>query len=96
MEFDEVIKKLLDKDDYGNIFLYSDEGDALELEQIATIPLDDKLYVILHPIDEEIPEDAAFVFLVDLDEEMIRIEEDESISDMVFEKYYELAEDDED
>jgi dUTPase len=96
MEFDEVIKKLLDNEDYGNICLYSDEGEELVLEQVATIPLNDKIYVILHPVDDGIPEDAAFVFRIDLENEMITIEEDEDVADMVFQKYYELTEEDED
>lgn len=94
MEFDEVIEKLLDKDNYDNIFLYSDEGDALELEQIATVPLNEQIYVILHPIDDEIPDDAAFVFHVNLEEEMISFVEDEDIYNLVFDKYYESIEED--
>lgn len=95
MEFEEVVKKLLDPQDSGNIFLYSDEGEKLELEQVATVPLDGKTYAILHPIDDDIPENAAFVFRLDLDEQMLSIEEDGDIADAVFQKYYELTEEDE-
>ena len=96
MEFDEVIKRLLDNEDYGNICHYSDEGEELVLEQVATIPLNDSIYAILHPVDDDIPEDAAFVFRVDLENEMIVIEDDEDVSDMVFQKYYVLTEEDDD
>ncbi len=92
MEFEEVVKKLLDPQDSGNIFLYSDEGEKLELEQVAIIPLDGKTYAILHPIDDDIPENAAFVFRLDLDEQMLSIEEDGDIADAVFDEYFKTIE----
>ena len=95
MEFEEVVKKLLDPQDSGNIFLYSDEGEKLELEQVAIIPLDGKTYAILHPIDDDIPENAAVVFRLDLDEQMLSIEEDGDIADAVFDEYFKTIEDEE-
>ena len=95
MEFEEVVKKLLDPQDSGNIFLYSDEGEKLELEQVATVPLDGRLYVILHPVDDDIPENAAFVFRLEPDEQMLTIEEDGDTADAVFDEYFKAVEDEE-
>ena len=64
----------------------------LELQKIATIPLDGKIYAILHPVDDDIPENAAFVFRLDLDEQMLTIEEDGDTADAVFDEYFRTME----
>ena len=92
MEFEEVVEKLLDQQYSGSIFLYSEEGEKLELQKIATIPLDGKIYAILHPVDDDIPENAAFVFRLDLDEQMLTIEEDGDTADAVFDEYFRTME----
>ena len=86
-----VIDILLDENNHDNIFLYDNEDNNYEFEQVALIPLDDKIYVILRPLDMEgVKEDEALVFeLKPLDEEIICIDDDEII-DLVFSRYYEL------
>lgn len=86
-----VIDILLDENNHDNIFLYDNEDNEYEFEQVALIPLDDKIYVILRPLDMEgVKEDEAFVFeLKPLDEEIICIDDDEIIN-LVFSRYYEL------
>lgn len=95
MEFEEVVEKLLDQQYSGSIFLYSEEGEKLELQKIATIPLDGKIYAILHPVDDDIPENAAFVFRLEPDEQMLTIEEDGDTADAVFDEYFKAVEDEE-
>ena len=86
-----VIDILLDENNHDNIFLYDNEDNKYEFEQVALIPLDDKIYVILRPLDMEgVQEDEDLVFeLKPLDEEIICIDDDEII-DLVFSRYYEL------
>ena len=63
-------------------------------KEIAIIPLDEKNYAILRPLDEEEPleEDEAVVFSIEeLDEEEVLIpERNNATVDKVFDKYYEL------
>jgi len=81
-----LLSRLLDKDNMENIILFDEDGEPVELEQIAVIPLDGKLYVILRPIDED--EDVATVFLVSPDDEdsIIAIE-DEDLAKKVIDAY---------
>lgn len=88
------IDMLFDENNTENIVLYDEENKETEFEQIAIIPLDEKIYAILRPIDEEnpLPEDEAVVFTIEEvdDEEVLIPEYDDEIIDKVFEKYYEL------
>lgn len=88
------IDMLLDEKNNDNIVLYDDKNKEVEFEQIAIIPLDDKLYAILRPLggDEPMPEDEALVFAIDEvdDEDVLLLEENEEIEDRVFDRYYEL------
>ena len=47
-----TIEKILDEDNIDNIFLYDDENNEIEFEQVAVIPLNDEVYVILSPVKE--------------------------------------------
>lgn len=88
------IDMLYDENNTDNIVLFDDQNREVEFEQIAIIPLENKTYAILRPLDEEnpIPEDEAIVFAIEeIDEEEVLIpEKDMSIVDNVFNKYYEL------
>lgn len=88
------IDMLLDEKNNDNIVLYDDKNKEVEFEQIAIIPLEDKLYAILRPLggDEPMPEDEALVFVIDEvdDEDVLLLEENEEIEDRVFDRYYEL------
>jgi len=88
------IEMLLDEKNNDNIVLYDDKNNKVEFEQIAIIPMDEKLYAILRPLggEEPMPEDEALVFVIDEidDEDVLLLEEDEAIEDKVFDKYYEL------
>lgn len=88
------IEMLLDEKNNDNIVLYDDNNKEVEFEQIAIIPLDEKLYAILRPLggDDPMPEDEALVFFIDEvdDEDVLLLEEDEEIEDRVFDRYYQL------
>lgn len=98
----DIVDVLLDQDNKEPITLMDDNGKKISFEQVAVIPYrsrgETRLYAVLKPIDkfEEISDDEAVVFYVDVDENgnsFIKLEEDESVARAVFEKYYELLND---
>lgn len=90
------IDQILDDNNTDNIVLYNEEGESIEFEQIALIPLDGDTFVILHPVDqlEGMNEDEALVFGIEnVDgEDTLVIVEDEDVVDAVFEEYYIMLE----
>ncbi len=99
----DLLDTLLDKDNKENIVLYNGEGQRVEFEQIAIIPIDKegeerKLYVILKPVDgiEGMADDEAIVFLCGFDEDgetRLTVEESDEVAQQVFDRYYELIKD---
>ncbi|NCB48614.1 MAG: DUF1292 domain-containing protein [Clostridia bacterium] len=57
---------LFDEDDTSPISLFDEKGEEVKFEQIALIPLKEKIYAILKPINkmEFIGDDEALVFEV--------------------------------
>jgi len=86
-----LLSSLLDENNTENIFLIDEDGGEVELEQIAVIPSDDEVYVILRPIDAD--EDSAVVFKVDAEDEdsLIQIE-DEALASKILDVYNEQIE----
>ena len=88
------IDMLFDENNTENIVLFDENDNETEFEQIAIIPLDERVFAILRPIDEKnpLPEDEAVVFAIEEveDEEVLIPETDDATEDKVFEKYYEL------
>ena len=88
------IDMLFDENNTDNIVLFDEENKEVEFEQIAIIPLEEKTYAILRPLDEEEPlaEDEAVVFAIEEldDEEVLIPERNMDTVDKVFDKYYEL------
>ena len=87
-----AIDLLLDENNDDNIVLYNEENEPVEFEQIALIPLDERDFAILRPVEapEGMGEDEAYVFAieeVDGEEDLILVEDDD-IVDAVFEEYY--------
>lgn len=92
------LEMILDEDCDENIVLFDEDGESTEFEQIAVIPMNEKVYCILRPVDmPDLDEDEAFVFaIVEDDEEgSLDLVEDEDIIDEVFELYYSLLDDEE-
>lgn len=93
-----TIEKILDEDNDENIILYDDDDNEIEFEQVALIPLDEDIYVILHPVDEleGLENDEALVFKVDEEnkENGLEIVTNPKIIDKVFDEYYKLLQED--
>ncbi len=88
------IEKLLDENNNDNIILFNENNVETEFEQIAVIPLEDRIYFILKPVQpiQGVQEDEALVFVLEEteDEDMIVICDDEETINKVFEEYYSL------
>ena len=89
-----AIDMILDDDNAENIVMYNENNEPVEFQQIAVIPLQGNVFVILRPAGEVegIGEDEALVFAIDeVDgEECLTIVEDDEAVDLVFEEYYKM------
>lgn len=92
----DILDILLDKDNRQPISLTDGNGKNIIFEQVAVIPLRGNLYCVLKPITqiEGISDDEAVVFRADekCGEIVLVVEEDELVAIDVFEKYYDLLE----
>ena len=88
------IEKILDENNEEPITLYDEENREVEFDQVAVIPLYEKIYVILKPITEieGVADDEALVFVIEEieDEDTLVLVDDEQIIDLVFDEYYKL------
>jgi uncharacterized protein YrzB (UPF0473 family) len=88
------IDQLFDENDSDPIVLYGEDGQEVAFEQIALIPLEGRVYVIMQPIEllEGMADDEAIVFEIQEndDEAVLSIVFDDEIMDAVFAKYYAL------
>lgn len=96
-KYDNEIDKLFDEENTEPIYLYDDNDNEIPFEQVAVIPKDDEVFVILKPIEpmEGVEEDQALVFVIGEDEngeEMMELLEDEEEVDEIFGLYYKLME----
>lgn len=93
------LEKLFDENNTDPITLYNEAGEAVSFEQIAIIPQNEQVYVILRPVlpMEGLGEDEALVFVVTEvgDEEGLVLVDDDDIIDAVFEVYERLLEESE-
>ena len=81
-----LVQQLLDPTNDENIFLFDEEGNHTELEQIAVIPHENQLYVLLRPLDADEDSAAVFRVLTD-DEESLESVEDEKLAMKILELY---------
>jgi hypothetical protein len=91
----DLIDLILDENNTDPITLYDEEERAVKFEQVAVIPENDNLYIILKPLDEleGVEDDEAIVFKVDFDEDgntLLVIEQDVSTAEKVFNSYHKL------
>lgn len=90
---DNMIDKLLDDDNRENIILYGKDGEAIEFEQIAVIPIEGCPYALLHPVSADgIADDEALVFRITCEdgEDALILEENTAVIDAIFDEYYAL------
>ena len=94
-EFD-IMDILLDQENTEPIVLEDDKGKRITFEQVAVVPYDGKIYVVLKPIDkiEGVKDDEAIVFLCDETTKptTLRPEQDQEIAVKIFDEYYNLVE----
>ena len=90
------IDAILDPDNNDAIILMNENGEEIAFEQIALIPIERELYVILKPVQpmEGVGEDEGLVFLIagNEGEEYLELITDMAIIDAVFEVYDRLVE----
>lgn len=88
------IDKILDENNSDPIVLYDENNKETKFDQVAVIPLYEKVYVILKPLTKiaGLADDEALVFVIEEidDEDCLVIEDDMKIVDEVFKEYYEL------
>ena len=81
-----LLSRLLDADNDDNVFLFDENGNEIEMEQIATVTFEGGIYAILRPLDVE--EDEAVVFKIDPDdEESVHIVEDDVLAEVILNIY---------
>ncbi len=85
------IDRLFDENDSDPIILYGEDGQEIAFEQIALIPLEGRVFVIMQPVEllEGMADDEALVFEI-LDrngETVLDIVLDDETIDAVFAKY---------
>ncbi len=97
MEKVDAFTAILDEENNENVILYNQKDEPVEFEQIAIVPLNDKDYVILKPVEvfDGMKEDEAIVFRFDETEDgdILNVETDDKTVDEVFNVYYKLLED---
>ena len=88
------IEKILDEENSEPVTLYDENNKPTKFDQVAVIPLHERLFVILKPITKivGVEEDEALVFeVVEIDDEdCLVICDDMKVVDEVFIEYYEL------
>lgn len=96
----DILDVLLDEDNEDPITLYDENDKPVKFDQVAIIPMDEKLYAILKPIDEieGVADDEAIVFAINEGENgetSLIIENDEPTAIKVFDQYYVLLDEEE-
>ena len=86
------IDAIFDENNNDVIILFNENGEEMSFEQIAVIPLSEKVYVILKPIKpmEGLGEDEGLVFSIEQNEnneDYLMLTVDEDIIDAVFTVY---------
>ena len=86
------IDALYDENNNDAIILFNEKGEEIAFEQIAIIPISEKVYAILKPIQpmDGVGEDEGLVFSIeqnDEGEEYLALTVDEDIIDAVFTVY---------
>ena len=97
MDNKSIIDKIYDPDNEENIILYNENDEPVEFAQIAVIPLEERVFVILKPLDvvEGVADDEALVFEInEKDDETLKIVTDMSLAERVFDEYYKLLNED--
>lgn len=98
MEFEELLEKILDPENSEPITLHNENDEPAEFDQLAFIPYNDIIYLVLTPTNpmEGIEEGTVMIYKVDEEEESIVFEQNEEISTKIFDMFIEMWEEAED
>lgn len=92
------IDKLFDENNNENIILFNEKGEEIAFEQIAIIPIKERIFCILKPVilisGMDPAEGLVFEVVTENEEEKIVLVTDETIIDEVFDIYLGLIEKD--
>ncbi len=88
----QLIDILLDPDNTGDITFYDKEGKAVEMAQIAVIPYNGDIYAILAPKELLADDDPNVAMVYKVDGDDIQLVEDDETTDVVFDLYDALYE----
>ena len=91
----DIVDVLLDEDNEDPITLYDENSKPIRFDQVAVIPLEERLFAILKPLDEVkgVADDEAIVFAINENEggeTTLMVETDEPLAMRVFDEYYKL------
>ena len=91
----DILDVLLDEDNEDPITLYDENSKPIRFDQVAVIPLEERLFAILKPLDEVkgVADDEAIVFAINENEggeTTLMVETDEPLAMRVFDEYYKL------
>ena len=79
-----LLERLFDDENDDNIILFDADGNEIELEQIAAVTYEDKVYAVLHVVGD--PEEEVLVFKINPeDEESVEMVEDEELGNKILE-----------
>lgn len=95
--FDDMLDRIYDEENNDVIILKNEKGEDIAFEQIAIIPKQEQVYIILKPVQpiEGVGEDEGLVFLVNEGLKRFELVIDEGIIDEVFTVYDQLIEEEE-
>ena len=93
-DYQSPIDAILDQNNTENIVMYNENNEKVEFEQIALIPMDGIIYVILRPVEKMmgIASDEALAFMIEEleGEPGLALVSDYEVVEKVFEAYYQL------
>ncbi len=90
------IDQIFDENNCDPIVLYNENNEEVTFDQIAVIPIEKEVYVILQPVEamEGMGEDEALLFAIREEdgEKVLIVEDRDDIIDEAFRQYYEMLE----
>lgn len=94
-QYDNILDMLYDRECYDNILLVGANGQKTEFRQVALVPIEEKNYVILQPVDpvEGVGEGEALVFAIDDEKKGLVLERRADYISKVFEIYERIIDD---
>ena len=92
--FNEMLDKIYDSENNDVLVLKNEKGEEIAFEQIALIPKEEKVYLIVKPVQpiEGVGEGEGLVLLINEGLRQFDLVTDEGVIDEVFDVYDQLVE----